>query len=82
MLNIQDDFASKHCTPILDKLWPILQAKKCIIVGLNQVYKNNYTTSAGGHIELDLDQPLPLRYIKSNCKNDRIDNFLSHAKAE
>ena len=58
------------------KLWPILCAKNCLVVGLSAVYKRNYGTS-DGTIEIDSEKPLPLKYIKSSHQDAGLEKFLS-----
>ena len=66
----------QHCGEILDKLWPVFFAKNCKIVGMSSVYKTNYSTSEGS-IMIDSDEPLPLKYTKSNHADAAIDGFLA-----
>ena len=43
--------------------------KKNLIVGLGSLYKTNYSTS-DGHIQLEPEQVLPLKYIKTSHLNE------------
>ena len=67
--------SGEHCSEILEKLWPVFSAKNCKIVGISSVYKTNYNTSEGS-IMIDSDEPLPLKYTKSNHSDAATDGFL------
>lgn len=71
-----DGVSGAHCADILEKLWPVFSAKNAKIVGLSSVYKTNYQT-AEGSIMIDGEEPLPIRYIKSNHADATIDQFLA-----
>ena len=62
---IDGSLASLFCGNIIAQLWPIFTAKNCSYLGLSSVYKNNYSTFEG-HMSIDSDQPLPLRYVRSS----------------
>jgi hypothetical protein len=67
--------SGEHCAEILEKMWPVFSAKNCKIVALSSVYKTNYNTSEGS-IMIDSDEPLPLKYTKSNFADAATDAFL------
>jgi hypothetical protein len=46
------------------------------LVGLSAVYKRNYGT-ADGAIEIDAEQVLPLKFIKSSHQDAALEKFLS-----
>lgn len=72
---LQDEGVSGgYCGQILAKLWPVFTAKGCLVVGLSSVYKRNYGTEDGS-IEIDSEQILPLKFIRSSHANPALDKF-------
>ena len=65
-----------YCAQVLAKLWPVFTAKGCLVVGLSAVYKRNYGT-ADGSIDIDPEQILPLKFIKSSHADAALDKFLT-----
>ena len=47
-----------------------------MVVGLSSVYKRNYGTEDGS-IDIDPEQILPLKYIKSSHSDSALDQFLT-----
>lgn len=63
-------------------LWPLFNAKKCsLVVGLQTVYKTNYSTSEGS-LDVDAELALPIRYAKTSAPSPLIDGFLQAAAAQ
>jgi hypothetical protein len=76
-----DGVSGSHCAEILEKLWPVLSAKNCKIVGLSSVYKTNYGTSEGS-LMIDADEPLPIKYVKSSHQDAGFESFLAANKSQ
>ena len=76
LLFVSGVMKSHFCGRIIDKLFPIFKSKGCTFVGLGTVYKTNYSTS-DGHISIDAELPLPLRFIHSTVTSPAIQSFAS-----
>ena len=76
---INGSMESLFCGSIVSQLWPALNAKNCSYVCLSSTYKNNYSTF-DGHMTVDSEQPLPLRYFKSQNGSSMVDVLLKQKK--
>jgi hypothetical protein len=65
----------------LKTLWPLFNAKKCsLVVGLQTVYKTNYSTSEGS-LDVDAELVLPIRYARTSAPSPLLAGFLEGAAA-
>ena len=58
-----------HCGQTVNAIWNDLTSKAAKIVGLTTQYKTNHSTFEG-HMTIDSDKSLPIRYIKSSKQGD------------
>ena len=68
---------STYIGRMMDQLWPKLQSKKCIYIGLQTVYKTNYSTFEG-HFSIENECQLPFRYMRS-ANSAVFNDFLAKA---
>uniref|UniRef100_A0A7S3CMX2 Proteasome assembly chaperone 1 n=1 Tax=Strombidium rassoulzadegani TaxID=1082188 RepID=A0A7S3CMX2_9SPIT len=68
LIQVDGSLQSSFCPAIVEQLWAILKAKKALncIVGFQTLYKTMYTTGEGGHLQIDQEQPLPIKYITTS----------------
>ena len=71
---------SQYCGQLSNNLWTSLSAKNASYIGLSSTYKTNYSTF-DGHISIDSERSLPIRYIKS-AKQSAGDGFVPKSDFE
>lgn len=79
LIFIEGTMESQFCGQIISKLWPVLSAKKCSYIGLQTVYKTNYSTF-DGHFSVDADRALPIRFSRSSNSSALVEVLMSQNK--
>lgn len=65
-----------HCGDIVDHIFETISAKNCMVVGLNTIYKTNYSTPEG-LFTIDSEKPYPIKYVKTSHPDSDLDSFLA-----
>ena len=68
VLFLESDMESQFCGQISNNIWTSLSSKNVSFIGLSATYKTNYSTF-DGHLSIDSDKSLPIRYIKSSKRD-------------
>ena len=77
---VESAIKSLYLGQIIAQIWPTFKAQNASFVALNSSYKTTQTTP-DGHMSIDAERLLPLRYTRSSHKNDRLDSLLTTGNA-
>ena len=73
--------SGSHCGQIIEKIYPLISQKNCMVIGLSTIYKTNYSTPEG-LLTIDSEKPYPIKYIKTSHQNAEIDGLLAANKEQ